>query len=529
MNYELYEDKIKSALKGGYEKIGNTDISEEVIKEYTDKLIIYLNTRKDARSIKSEEELYKAFFNADGPLNAFYKVVLAKQDEKDLWKRPVIGFRGDRIIIYYYNHKLWELSKSRGGQFKVQFDFNHAKKYSEWKEKYQTLYNNYGFRQPKRDEKKVVRLSNDNSMIMLTRSSGKKKYSDGEYGDVIGGEIGSIYCKKDFFDETFVKTIYEIFSSIMDSYIRDKVDLFRELVWKEKELSISPEHQEQVSHASNTDNESIEKKWQQRLFNHFKYIDGENGDVYTFAYDLEFSQKYPSEEIEKLFDCNEPDLMAIRFENGKAVRFQLIEVKSKKSACTGKSGIERHIEGMKAYSELEFFMKSRIEDAIALFEAYKKTGLYPKLTDELIKSINEIDIKNGIEKIILLTGCDEIDETEEQKESALDYVNEVLIKKCRKIDPDCQFWYTENKYYDSEIEIKTDIIEYIQNKQVKKIKPKVAKKSVSNKRKEIVNHPIYGVGEVKKVKDDIATIYFGKEMKTISYSICQKRNWIVQE
>lgn len=76
---------------------------------------------------------------------------------------------------------------------------------------------------------------------------------------------------------------------------------------------------------------------------------------------------------------------------------------------------------------------------------------------KIIKSINEIDIKNGIERIVLLTGCDEIGETEEQKESALDYVDEKIRERCKKIDSDCKFWYTENKYYDSEIEIKTDI------------------------------------------------------------------------
>lgn len=114
MNYEQYKDKIKNALKCGCERIGNTDIPEEVINEYTNKLIKYLNERKDARSIKCEDELYKAFFYDDRPLNSFYKFVLEKQGEENLSKRLVIGFRGNRIVIYYYNHVLWELSKSRG-------------------------------------------------------------------------------------------------------------------------------------------------------------------------------------------------------------------------------------------------------------------------------------------------------------------------------------------------------------------------------------------------------------------------------
>ena len=533
--YEQYRFKIETALKQGYGRL-NVEIQEtddkkkkEQIEALTTKIIEFLDAKKDFRSIKVDGNLYTAFFNDDGPLNAFYKFVLKKQDEKDLSKRLVIGFRSDKIIIYYYNHKLWELSKSRGEQFKVQFDYNHARYCATWKDKYKVLVGEkYGFEQVKENKIKTKDcLLDDDSMIILTRSSGKNKYSDGEYGDVTGGEIGTIRCIKKSFDDNFVQETCVILSEIMDSYINDKIDFFREKVWDK--LNIAKEHKTRVEQNSNTDNNLIEKKWQQTLFNHFKYIDGENDDAYTFAYDLEFSQRYPSDEIKKLFGCNEPDLVAIRFENGKAKNLQLIEVKSTEAACKGKSGIEKHIEGMRAYSELEFFMQSRIEDAIALFKAYKKTGLYPRLTDELIDSIDKIDIKNGIERIILLTGCDEINEIEEQKESALDYVNEDIRNKCKKIDPNCQFWYTENKYYDPVIEIKTDIETYIKNKQKKKDKPKPVKRSESKKRKEIVNHPIYGVGEVKKIKDDIATVYFGKEMKTISYSICKKKNWIEME
>ena len=558
-------DSYKKAIKG----------CQNNIASYADAIIEMLSNGGDCRSIDSNSRLYKAFFNENGGLNEFYKFVIKYNNEvTDIYKKLVLAFRKDEIVIYHNNHVLWELSTSIGKMFKVKFNFNHARYCEDWKKHYDRLCDDesaklkgqvqYGF---KREESSEDCLKAPYDMVILKR--GPRPYIDdnSENANVNGGKIGNIIAAKEKFDWDFVEGTFEIFEKLIDSFFQSSEDQFRKLVWEQ--LSLSSEQKENINELGK--NPYIEKRWQQRLFHHFKFTDCGGSDNQVFAYDLEFSQAFPDKKLTTLMGGNEPDILAVRFVDGKAVKLVLIEVKSTYTACDGRSGIVEHVNGMNSYSKMQYFIESRINDACKVLKNYRDSGLYPALNDVDIDSVEMLKPVD-IEKVILLTPCQLYENSEGSKNSedsknsdgssnssdtlsALDYlqVNWDVIDKIGDIDPECKIWYTQSNYFDDDIDIKMNIQDLYDSNKAEAIKQIIADrktkqsqngygswKTAKNRtakgekstslRGKIIKHAIFGEGVVIKhdVKHvgDMLTVKFGSEKKEINYQVCIEKNLI---
>ena len=107
---------------------------------------------------------------------------------------------------------------------------------------------------------------------------------------------------------------------------------------------------------------------QQELYKEFDNL--QNG---LFVYDLEFAQKSISGVSS---NKNQPDMLGIRFKNGKPEKIVFIEVKSTESAVKdSKSGLKKHLEGMEKYIKEELAINNRIEDVYKILSQYNKLQL----------------------------------------------------------------------------------------------------------------------------------------------------------
>lgn len=174
--------------------------------------------------------------------------------------------------------------------------------------------------------------------------------------------------------------------------------------------------------------------------------------------------------------ANEPDLMAIQFDdNGLAEKLLLIEVKSTFDACwnetknknTGMmehhSDLWEHVKGMKAYSEMPFFIRSRIEDAYEIMKQYSDIELYPAIKFAQLSSILSLKDKD-VKRIILFTNNKLPDKEEQVKnkrkkvKSALDFLydkekNKELDAMLSTDDPECEIWVTRDNYFSQNMKI----------------------------------------------------------------------------
>ena len=212
----------------------------------------------------------------------------------------------------------------------------------------------------------------------------------------------------------------------------------------------------------------VEKIWQQRLFFEFKDWKDE-----LYVYDLEFSQPFPDKNkliipyakkhgerflevtsndigdkkgIKSKLKTNSPDMFAIRFKDRKPVSLVMIEVKSTQGACVGDSDIEKHLEGMQAYSKQEIFMRNRREDAYKMLNQFKKFGF---LTKEC--NVTEIPKDIKVESILLLTN-NYSSEEEREDGGAITYFKNNKQKVLDIVEKyNCQLWLTKNLYTDEKI------------------------------------------------------------------------------
>lgn len=121
------------------------------------------------------------------------------------------------------------------------------------------------------------------------------------------------------------------------------------------------------------ENGHLEKKRQQELFRCMQYQ--KNG---YYFYDMEYQQRHDSkaeqDDARENGESNKPDMQAIRFgKDGKPKALVFVEVKSTLSAYTGKSGVIKHIKGMRNYPEC--YKDSRRREAFLLLNQYEKLGL----------------------------------------------------------------------------------------------------------------------------------------------------------
>jgi len=431
---------------------------EGISDENADKLIRMLNSEKDHRSINAT--FLDDFCKSDGRLNQFLIKVKEINSSAEIKDRLVVCFRGNKIIIYKNNHVLWDISKdSESEGYKVEFNFNHARYREDWAEILKGLCSeNIGYKVNVSDAEKKKQVD----------ATGLKPQFRKKENVVTGGDIGTIQCVKYSFSREFVDYTYNVLDKLINSFMGDSTDYFRKRI---KEIASRPGSNLVMAeniHDSGS-NPYIEKRWQQRLFHFFK--DRRNDGSWIFAYDLEFSQRYPDTKIKNILEANEPDMMAVQFDaEGKAAKLLLIEVKSTYGVClseknnkkTGKiehkSDLWEHVEGMKKYCDMPFFIQSRIIDAHKLVGQYKDTGLYPSLEKADIDSILSLSEAN-VDRILLFTNNRlPEDEKATDKESAMDFYNDVKMKGRLKSliqekDPDCKIWITESDYFSDEIDI----------------------------------------------------------------------------
>jgi len=468
---------IKEELK---ERIRTEKIrlTEEEIKKLYD--------MKDSRAVS--KDLLDAFVSG-----AFCEFLEFARDNKEL----VICFRGNgnAINIYHHNHTVWELSVQKDGRYKknpnykVKINFDHARYTQEWFAQFSKLNKlkseelGLGAAEGKAHEFSRKEEGTEEQKKALL----KPEYKEQKLKSVGVGYIVCNKCGQDVsYSKEFVEKTYAIIMDLMKDYFNPSVnvDWFRKEFYGDKVKDADV----MATVVKENKNPYIEKRWQQRLFQHFKCT-----DIGLYAYDLEFSQKFPDADIRSKMKkvVNEPDMLAVRYERGEPKSFVLVEVKSTATACSGTSGIEKHIRGMKAYSEKELFqgklfkdkmldehlvegnlfMDNRRKDIPKIFEQYKKIGVLPE--DFKVPSFDTDDACNEefkIERLLILTDDvlpkeerkqaqdENTNQTQNENTSAIDYYNEFpdrkkeinkLAKTCG-----CDIWIVEGHYYEKDIKLK---------------------------------------------------------------------------
>lgn len=279
-----------------------------------------MSTKNGVDNRAVSEDLMNELIN--GGFKEFVNFV--RQSEKPNSKcKLALCFRGndnpDSVIIYYNNHMVWKLNIEKNGLLAVTISYNHARYSRDWKEKLDILCSNrFGFK-------------------------GKKEPED--------GSIGYLKATGNIFSKSFVEDSFEILKPIIDDFFNTslKFDYF-----KGENVKIHRNY--------------IEKIRQQELYMEFNNLD--NG---LFVYDLEFAQKSVKGVS---LNNNQPDMLGIRFKNGKPEKRVFIEVKSTEAAVKdSKSGLKKHLIGMEEYIKDEVAISNRIKEAYQILEQYKELNL----------------------------------------------------------------------------------------------------------------------------------------------------------
>lgn len=376
-----------------------------------------LKDMPDSRNIS--DELMKAFIKEGGAFKSFWDFVKGHDD-------LAVCFRGnsepESIIIYHFNHVVWELYITKSSpENRVKINLDHAR-YLENYEKYQ----------------KDLEKLQDPSF-----KSNKKKISINEKT----AKLGTLtYKTNNSYSKHFVETTYDlIVKEMMGSYFNPKMktDYFQNICKDRKNKPLY-----------------VEKRWQQSLFKKFQKFQEDN-DRRLFIYDLEFSQRFPNRDIRnKCKDfINEPDMLGVRYKkNGKIVSLVLIEVKSTETACKGNSGIKAHLRKMYRYSgearngETSFpiFIQNRKKDMPEILKRYKELNILPEIIQIPQESCDDI----LVERLLILTNCVVPESEKKAKKSAIDYFKENK-GKIEEWAPKyrCDIWQVEGNYYDSNFKI----------------------------------------------------------------------------
>ena len=163
-----------------------------------------------------------------------------------------------------------------------------------------------------------------------------------------------------------------------------------------------------------------EKRIQQELFG--ALTESQDG---LYVYDLEFKQRNRKNE-------NEPDMLAVRYSEGKPQSIVFVEVKSKWKACEDeKSGLTKHLDGMNHYIKNSPYLNNRKQEAHDIISAYKSLKLHNPP-----KNVPDPENLNKFEMMIILT------------DTAVDYyhAHEGVIQEYIKKNYNCKIMeWTEAK------------------------------------------------------------------------------------
>lgn len=355
-----YADGIKSLnLKHGLKRKIMFNVSEYICK-----------TIEDSRRVSQEmlDEL------KNGKFSEFVKFIKNNPDEG-----LALCFRGNNkekglesAIIYYNNHKVWELTKENN-EFKVKISFNHARYTENWKSQLLKLCNIYEFKYQLISEKE--KKIDINNAVKKIKNKKKESY---QYS------VGILINKNGNYDEKFVKETFKIIITLIKDFFK-----------KEKNVDYFKSDCEGEIVENKNKHDYIEKKRQQEI-----YLELDNSKNGLYIYDLEFVQKMMFENSKEYKNKpkNQPDMHAIRFDKTIPKSFAMIEIKSTESAMKDKkSGLKKHLEGMEEYVDKhKELIKNRLKEAFDIISQYQYLSLR-KL--ERFDCENDLNLYNSIKKI----------------------------------------------------------------------------------------------------------------------------------
>ena len=310
---------------------------------------------KDKKEKEEKEDRRFISYNQDlgpgGLLQGLRDLVAANEDLQLCYR----GNSGDEIVVYYNNHIMFKVKKYskkyKNKQFLLTISFNHARYEKDWQAILDDLQKNHHF-----------------------EKGGKKKVAD-------EGDDGYLTCRFNNSDDIKWQVLYCLLKRLIDSFFApandEVIDYFKE------------------GHLLANKKNHKEKQRQQLIFS--ANIDCDNGYL---IYDMEFSRPHKNkDEADKDINNNEPDMLAIKFENHKPVKLVFIEVKSNKKACTQtKSGAFAHIR--KTAGALDEFFKTgkdkyveiRKKDAKEIIKGYASIKLHD-LNQEPDWELENIDVE----------------------------------------------------------------------------------------------------------------------------------------
>ena len=303
--------------------------------------------------------------------NAFLELVKKYSDEL------VLCFRGNNagseaVCIYYNNHLVYKIEDNGN----ITINFNHARYSKEYKDLWRKIIE-YGFiPTDKHYSEEIPKIS--------LRENESESYSAN-----IGYITGRF--KEGARDSESIENVYKNCLRPM------MIDWFSEAEDKKKDYFGEAANKDPQNFGKNiiidrtkTKKLPLEKIRQQQLFCAMKST--QNG---YFFFDMEFAQKSLKDMKDNEKEVkNQPDMLAIRFEDGRLAAYVLVEVKSTTGACTGKSGIGKHLEEMEQYRK-GCNMPARRREAARIINQYKELGLYPSLRDikeENFEKLKKIEI-----------------------------------------------------------------------------------------------------------------------------------------
>ncbi|SKB93248.1 hypothetical protein SAMN06296386_109115 [Lachnospiraceae bacterium] len=277
-------------------------------------------------------------------------------------------FRSDRAIIYRNRGKLWELAIEKGGPVVI-INLAYAKFMSDWPDQIKAIFNMVRGGENFEEFRKCCIERNKNSFYIRPI-----RYNP-------------------FNDIGVIKDVYEILKYMQDDFYNKltPVDYFKKSYYYDRGTT------DEKANTSCQRNKEYEV--QQELF-----LNNQFTDDGIFIYDMEFHQPKIKDTVinEKLCNLkkNEPDLLGIRFCNGKAVSLCLIEVKANERSLEGTSGVDAHMKGMEDYSQINELMMDRKIEACKIINQFKDLNLY-----NLDKEEYTVDdfIKIGIEIIFVFS------------------------------------------------------------------------------------------------------------------------------
>lgn len=270
------------------------------------------------------------------------------------------GNSDSRAIVYYNNHAAFCITSTGN----VEFNFDHARYLKNWRTYRDRLKEEYHYH-----------FKNEEPVL-----------AGGTY------TIGTISMPAKQAQELTAKQLEKLYTGsikpIIDSFFcaeveeREKKDYFRS----------------EDGEVPAVNRKLTEKAMQQRLFLDPVFKQLKNG---YFFYDLEFSQPHAKD-----LQCeNQPDMMGVYFDqDGKPERLVFVEVKSKKSALYGESGVKPHVWGMERYPD--WLLPIRGRDACSILDQYRKIGLI-KERREPFKEENFTRLTKEV--LLIFTGVDTID------------------------------------------------------------------------------------------------------------------------